>query len=120
MKIDFLADTNILINLLEGDVRLTSYTDKLLAISFVTEIELLGMPGITLPQLNKCKALLDDCLLISYSIEIKDVAINLKQKRRISLADALIAATGKQYNLPILTFDKGFSKIKGIDLVLLE
>jgi predicted nucleic acid-binding protein len=30
-----------------------------------------------------------------------------------------IAATGIKYNLPILTFDKDFSKTKGIDLVLL-
>lgn len=120
MKIDFLADTNILINLLEGDVRLTSYTEKLLAVSFVTEIELLGMAGITSSQLKSCRALLDDCLVISYNDEIKDIAIELKQKKRIALADSLIAATGIRYSLPILTFDKDFSKIKGIDLFLLE
>ena len=47
MKIDFLADTNILINLLEGDMRLLVYTEKLLAVSFISEIELLGMKNIT-------------------------------------------------------------------------
>lgn len=105
---------------MEGDVRLISYTEKLLAVSFVTEIELLGMPGITVAQQKRCSALLDDCLMISYTPEIKDIAINLRQKRKLSLGDSLIAATGIEYKLPILTFDKGFTKIKGIDLVLLE
>ena len=120
MEIDFLADTNILINLLEGDERLTSYTNKLFAISFITEIELLGLPGMTSQQIKVCKSLLDDCLFITYSNDIKEVAINLKQKQKIALPDALIAATAIHHNLPILTFDKGFSKILGIQLVLLK
>jgi predicted nucleic acid-binding protein len=120
VKIDFLADTNILINLLEGDKRLLSYTEKLFAVSFVSEIELLGMPGITPSQIKISKSLLNDCVLIPYSDEIKEIAIALKQKRKITLPDALIAATGIQYSMPILTFDKGFSKIPGIALLLLE
>lgn len=120
MKIDFLADTNILINLLEGDKRLIPYTEKLLAVSFITEMELLGKPGITSAQIKACKALLNDTMLIPYSDEIKEIAIQLKQKRKITLPDALIAATGLQYDLTILTFDKGFSKISGINILLLE
>lgn len=120
MNIDFLADTNILINLLEGDRRLLSYIDKLFAVSFVTEMELLGKPSITASEVRSCKALLHDCVIIPYSDDIKEKAITLKQKRKITLSDALIAATGLQYNLPILTFDKGFSKIQGINLLILD
>lgn len=120
MKIDFLADTNILINLLEGNKRLLSYTEKLFAVSFISEIELLGMPGITPGQIKISKSLLNDCVLIPYSDEVKEIAIAIKQKRKITLPDALIAATGIQYNIPILTFDKGFSKIPDIALLLLE
>lgn len=120
VKIDFLADTNILINLLEGDKRLFPYKDRLFATSFVSEIELLGKPGTTQLEIKACKALLDDSILIPYSDEIKEIAITLKQKRRILLADALIAATSMLYNLPVLTFDKGFSKIPGVTLLMLE
>ena len=120
MKIDFLADTNVLINLLEGDKRLVPYTERLLAISFVSEIELLGKPGISVTEAKACRALLNDSVIIPYSDEIKEIAIVLKQRKRITLADALIAATSLQYNLAILTFDKGFSKIPGISLLLLE
>lgn len=120
MNIDFLADTNILINLLEGDKRLLPYTEKLLAVSFVTEMELLGKPAITSLEIKSCKALLSDCVIIPFSDDIKERAIAIKQKRKVTLADALIAATGLQYDFPILTFDKGFSKIQGLNLLLLE
>lgn len=33
---------------------------------------------------------------------------------------ALIAATAIFHDLPLLTFDKGFSQIKSVDLILLE
>ncbi len=105
MKIEFLAD----INLLEGDKRLIPYTEKLL-----------GKPGITSAQIKACKALLNDTMLIPYSDEIKEITIPLKQKRKITLPDAMIAATGLQYDLTILTFDKGFPKISGINILLLE
>jgi predicted nucleic acid-binding protein len=96
VKIDFLADTNILINLLEGDKRLEAYLDKTIAVSFVTEIELLGMQGISSTHLKASRSLLSDCLIISYSDELKEIAIGLRQKRKILLADSLIAATGIQ------------------------
>lgn len=54
-----------------------------------------------------------------YSDETKEIVISLRQKIKITLSDAFIAATALQYNLPVLTFDKGFSKIPGIDLILL-
>lgn len=119
MKIDFLADTNILINLLEGNPKLASYSDKLLIVSFVTEIEFLGMPKITPIQLKTCKGLLEECIVIPYSDETKEIVISLRQKIKVTLSDAFIAATAIQYDLPILTFDKGFAKIPGIDLSLL-
>jgi predicted nucleic acid-binding protein len=94
VRIDFLADTNILINLLEGDKRLIPYTEKLLAVSFIREMELLGKPGITSAQIKACKALLNDTMLIPYSDEIKEITIQLKQKKKITLPDAMIAVTG--------------------------
>jgi len=75
---------------------------------------------VTSHQIKACKSLLNDCLFIAYSNDIKELTINLKQKQKIALPDALIAATAIHHNLPILTFDKGFSKIPGINLVLLK
>ena len=44
----------------------------------------------------------------------------LKIKYKTKLPDALIAASAIMLGIPLLTFDKGFSKIKELDIVLLE
>ena len=45
--IDFLADTNFLIYILKGREEVEVFADFSFAISFITEIELLGKKGIT-------------------------------------------------------------------------
>jgi len=44
----------------------------------------------------------------------------LKKKYSIKLSDAIIAASCLVYDIPLVTADKGFSKIKELDLVLIE
>ena len=46
--------------------------------------------------------------------------IQLKKKYSIKLPDAIIAASCLVYDIPLVTADKGFSKIKELDLVLIE
>jgi len=50
MKIDFFADTNFLIYLLEGNNIAKPFLEFDFAISFVTEVELLGFKGISKPE----------------------------------------------------------------------
>ncbi len=120
MKTDFLADTNVLIDLLEGKERILPYSDKLFAISIVSEIELCGKPGITQAEDKIGIALLNTCVILGFNEEIKNVAITLKQKKKCSLSDAIITATALTFDLPVLTSDKDFRKISGVDLVLIE
>jgi predicted nucleic acid-binding protein len=51
---------------------------------------------------------------------IKEITISLKQKYAIKTPDAIIAATAKAFNLPLVTADKGFKKIDDVDIVLLD
>ena len=51
---------------------------------------------------------------------IKNRAIELKQTTKIKLPDAVIAATAICHHLTILTADKGFTKLKNLNIVLLE
>ncbi|MBO5690919.1 MAG: PIN domain-containing protein, partial [Spirochaetaceae bacterium] len=39
---------------------------------------------------------------------------------KIKLPDAIVAATAISYNVPLLTADKEFNKIKGLNLCLLN
>ncbi len=117
--IDFLADTNFLIYLLEGRPETELFADFSFAVSFVTEIELLGRKGISETELQIIQALLDTCFIIELQPLIKEKAIYLKQRHKIKLPDALVAATAYNTGLPLLTADKGFATLPGLDLLLL-
>ena len=115
------VDTNILIYMLEGNNRIAkSIEGKELYISEITEIELLGKFGISKKEVELIKQLLSDCFIVSINTKIKDTAISLKQKFKIKLPDALIAASCTYIDLPFFTADKGFSKIPNLDCVIIE
>ncbi len=54
------------------------------------------------------------------NLEIKKITINLKQKYKVKLADAIIAATAIHLELPFITSDTDFKAIKELDLIFLE
>jgi predicted nucleic acid-binding protein len=116
----YLADTNTFIYLLNRHPSLRSLLESQWQFSFIPEIELLGKPDISLQEIKNVKGLLSVCYKIIHNENINEQTILLKQKYRIKLPDALIAATAIVQNIPLLTFDKGFTRIKELDLVLLE
>ena len=120
MRIDFIADTNFLVYLHEGNKVVAPFLEYDFGISFISEIELLGFKGLTKTEETKLKLLLNDCFQIDWNNKIKDQTILLKRKYNIKLPDAIIASTSILYNLPIVTADKGYSKIKELDLFLIE
>jgi hypothetical protein len=63
---------------------------------------------------------LNDCFQIEWNTKIKEQTIQLKRKYSIKLPDAIIAASCLVYEIPLVTADKGFSKIDELDLVLVE
>ena len=118
--IDFLADTNFLIYVLEGRQEVEIFTGFSFAISFVTEIELLGKRGITKNEKVVIQELLDACLIIDLNATIKAKAIELKQQRKIKLPDSVIASTALYTNLPLLTADRGFDDIPNLEAMIFE
>jgi predicted nucleic acid-binding protein len=120
MKIDFLADTNFLINLHEGRPFIEPFLNYNFGISFISEIELLGYKNISKTEETALKELLKDSFIFSFNDEIKGQTIKLKQKHSIKLPDAIIASTAIVFQIPLITSDKGFKNIKELDLILLE
>ena len=120
MKIDFLADTNFLIYIHEGNQIVAPFLDYNFGISFISEIELLGFQGLSKPVEAKLKSLINDCFQIEWSNKIRENTIKLKQKYTVKLPDAIIAATCITYDIPLVSADKGFSKLEELDLVLIE
>ena len=120
MKIDFIADTNFLIYIHEGNKIVEPFLEYNFGVSFISEIELLGFHGISKTEEIKLKGLLNDCFQIDWSTKIKEETIRLKRHYHIKLPDAIIAATCIVFEIPLVSDDKGFSKIKELDLVLVE
>lgn len=116
----YLADTNTFIALLNKHPSIASFLESNWYFSFITEIELLGKPQIRSSEIKNVQDLLKICTKLIHAESINQIAIKLKQTTKIKLPDALIAATAIHYELPLLTFDRDFSRINNLDLILLE
>ncbi len=120
MKIDFLADTNFLIYVHEGNKNVLPFLNYNFGVSFISEVELLGFKGISKTEEIKLKNLLNDCFSIEWNSNIKEKTIELRKNFTIKLPDAIIASTSLVYEIPLVTADKAFSKIQNLDLILIE
>lgn len=81
---------------------------------------MLGFPNLSKANETKLEKLISDCFQIEWNTKIKTQTIQLKKKYNIKLPDAIIASTALVYEVPLVTADKAFSKIKELDLVLIE
>ncbi len=106
-----LADTNILIYLLQGNKAVTDYLDgKDVYISFVTELELLSFPQLTTDELKKINQLLSSVKIIDINTSIKKSTIELRSKHKFKLPDSIVLATAGFLNIIAVTADKQLLK----------
>ena len=117
--IDFLIDTNIAIYILEGYPVPKGMMHCSVAVSVISEMELLGRKGITTKAEDAINNLLSDCEILPFSHNIKETTIALKKQFTVKLPDAIIAATAKHYNIPLVTADKDFKKLEGVVNVII-
>jgi len=64
--------------------------------------------------------LLSDCIIIDINPSIKNTTIEIRQKHKVKLPDAIIAATANSLDLPLVTADKDFKTIEDLTLILFE
>lgn len=107
------VDTSALIHLLEGTKAVVGLLDGAeVYASFVTEIELLSSTRGTAEHLKRKKALLGDLTIIDINQRIKEVTIELRKRHGLKVPDCLIAATAIHLDLPLVTTDKHFDRLK--------
>lgn len=115
-----LADTNVLLYLLNGDKGLLSiFKGTEVSISTITELELLSFPKLKKKEEKSIRDLVSRCTVINISDEIKELAIYFRRKFRLKLPDAVIAGTAHYHKLPILTADTDFAKLEQELVVIL-
>jgi predicted nucleic acid-binding protein len=119
--IDYLIDTNILIYILQGNPVVKYFAqEEFLAISCITEMEVQGKYNLLESEKSIITRVLEKCHIIDINYSIKQLTIQIKQAAKVKLPDAIIAATAIQQGLTLVTADKGFSKIKNLDLLLIS
>src|SRR6478609_2387327 len=117
------CDSNILIYAAEpGDVLCQPYLQKPEAmISCVTRIEVLGFPRFHLlssAHQAKLRALVASTTELALDEDVILRAILLRQQQKMSLADAIIAATALEYNVPLVTRNTAdFTNLAGLSVI---
>jgi predicted nucleic acid-binding protein len=111
-------DTNIIIRLISGDKScLDIIHNRILVISFITEIELLSWPNLTLQDEKIINSFLNDCFIANISDEIKKATIDLRKNYRLKIPDSIIAATAITKQLTLFSADDVFKRIPHLNFV---
>ena len=118
--IKYVVDTNCFIYLLDENPILLPFIDSTWAFSYITEIELLCKEKITTPEETLIRHMLSMCYKVEHSQQLTEFVIELKRQYNIKVPDAIIAATARMLNLPLLTADMAFTKVKSIDCIIVE
>lgn len=118
--IDFIADTNALLYIFKKNPCMIPYLNKSIGISVITEMELLSFPKITSIEETFFKRMIAKCFNFPLYENIKNRAISIRRTYNTKLPDAIVAATAIENNIPLITADKGFEKIKELDLRILN
>ncbi|MBX9785061.1 MAG: type II toxin-antitoxin system VapC family toxin [Chitinophagaceae bacterium] len=114
------ADTNIVIYYLEGRPQISPYRFANFYLSVISVIELLGVKTIEGISYRDRKTFIEHSIVLAFDDDIKELTIQIKQQTKIQTSDAIIAATALKYKMPLVTADKNFKKVEGLNLFLLE
>jgi predicted nucleic acid-binding protein len=94
------------------------FEGKVLYASIISEIEVLGFHKISEQDTQDAKNFFNSIHIFDLNREISNEAIRLRQKKNISLGDAIIAATALINDLPLVTANTAdFKWIKNLELI---
>ncbi len=117
--INIIADTNILIKLLNQEKEIFPLIDqKVIYISFITELELYCSKSLNSTEKKIIDSLIDNCIIIDINSDIKKLAIDFRIKYLLKLPDSIIAATAAYLQFPFITSDKDFKAISEVDIII--
>ena len=115
-----LADSNLIIYAASGKYPnlIEWFAENKPIVSAVSLVEVLGYHKLNADEKEVLENLFAELSVIYPSMEIFQKAIALRQKRNVSVSDALIAATAIFHNLTVATHNiSDFDWIEGLDLV---
>jgi predicted nucleic acid-binding protein len=114
-----LLDTNIVIYACQpGGEWLSPWTAHPEAgIASVTRIEALGFPGISAQEEDAILNFINASPIYALDDRVIEQAVKLRQQKKMTLGDAIIAATALEYDIPLVTRNEtDFKHIAGLEL----
>ncbi len=88
------------------------------ASSLISRVETFGLPGIEADERAAVEGALNGLVEYEVDAEVAARAVALRQQRKMSLGDAIIAATALEHGLPLVTRNTAdFQHIEGLKLI---
>jgi predicted nucleic acid-binding protein len=115
VELKYVLDTNILLYHLGGRLA-DPIPDGDLAISVISEMELLSFPGITPQEEHSVQQMIATLPVIELTPTIKAEAVRLRRAYNVKLPDAIIAATALNTNAVLISNDATFKKISTLQV----
>ncbi|HVQ37128.1 MAG TPA: type II toxin-antitoxin system VapC family toxin [Pyrinomonadaceae bacterium] len=115
-----LIDSNILIYSAKREYpELRNFlNENVYSVSVVTQIEVLGYHLLTENERKYLEEFFDAASVLKISDTVVAQAVHLRQQRRMSLGDAVVAGTALAYELELVTRNiQDFSWIQGLSLL---
>lgn len=121
----YLLDSNVFIYFLQGREDVLSFLSDLCVdefyVSVVSRFEVLIGADNEKQSMMEVKEYFSDCVMVSFDSEIADLALGIANEGvKMKFKDLLIAATAIAGGYVLVTADKGFKKVKGLELCLFE
>jgi len=115
-----LADSNLIIYAASGKYSslIEWFAENKPVVSAVTLVEVLGYHKLKADEKEVLESLFAELSVIYPSIEVFQKAIELRQQRKVSVSDALIAATAMIQSLTLATHNTSdFDWVDGMDVI---
>jgi predicted nucleic acid-binding protein len=108
-----MLDTNIFIYLANGLLKMQTIKNTDLAFSSIVKIEALGYARATVAEQSYLEELFSECQQIDLGETVLQRAIRLKQQKKMSLGDSIVAASALEYDCELWTANtKDFAHIE--------
>lgn len=115
-----ILDSNVIIAYLAGEQTAVIFVQTNieerhpLFASSISVAEILSFPKLESSHIERIRGFLDTLTILQTDRLTGEIAGAYRRQFRLSLPDAMIAATARQNNLPLITYDSDFKKIKEI------
>lgn len=109
-----LLDTNAVLYYLQDSMPEIGGSPARMAVSIVSEIELLGFHGLSTEEERSIRGFLSVAKILPLDHPTKEEAITLRRLYRLKTADAIIAATAKMWGATLVTNDEKLLQLPAI------